>query len=328
MRHALRGGNSLGDADSNEDDNDTRSKCVDRLLEKLTVPQLFEKFATFQGTRRFITAFTRSRHLSLSWARSIQSIPPPSSNFPKIFFRLFPFPVPSFVTLPHCLGSTTGSVEARGKCILLITRPVFMEKNCYHIAQPPSWRTTPRRLSATAYSIWLQLPSILEAVPPSATWGRAMPWWQGPTYHGLCLLYGSQLNWRLCELVSGECTWSVRWPIFTDEIRDLHVTQSGQYNGQASVRNKKKCGFCVGLEGYAVFWQVQKLWKQKWGSRGIPRRVNKWNPSSSPRDSNPRQDVNYRLAKGYRTLGYNSLLFTGLLACADVLAAESRPKSN
>jgi hypothetical protein len=22
----------------------------------------------------------------------------------------------------------------------------------------------------------------LEAVPPSATWGRAMPWWQGPTY--------------------------------------------------------------------------------------------------------------------------------------------------
>ena len=29
------------------------------------------------------------------------------------------------------------------------------------------------------------IPSILEAVPPSATWGRAMPWWQGPTYHGI-----------------------------------------------------------------------------------------------------------------------------------------------
>jgi hypothetical protein len=24
----------------------------------------------------------------------------------------------------------------------------------------------------------------LEAFSPSATWGRAMPWWQGPTYHG------------------------------------------------------------------------------------------------------------------------------------------------
>ena len=48
---------------------------------------------------------------------------------------------------------------------------------------PPSWRTTPCRLSATAYSIYSQPPSISEAVPPSATWGRAMPWWQGPTYH-------------------------------------------------------------------------------------------------------------------------------------------------
>ena len=26
--------------------------------------------------------------------------------------------------------------------------------------------------------------SILEAVPPSANWGRAEPWWQGPTHHG------------------------------------------------------------------------------------------------------------------------------------------------
>jgi len=39
---------------------------------------------------------------------------------------------------------------------------------------PPSWRFTPRRLSTTAYSIYSQLPSS-EAVPLSATWGRAMP---------------------------------------------------------------------------------------------------------------------------------------------------------
>jgi len=50
--------------------------------------------------------------------------------------------------------------------------------------QPPSWRTTPCRLSATAYSIYLRLPSILEAVPPTATWGRTTPWYQEPTYHG------------------------------------------------------------------------------------------------------------------------------------------------
>jgi len=31
-----------------------------------------------------------------------------------------------------------------------------------------------------------KLPSILEAVPPSANCGREMPWPQGPTYQGLC----------------------------------------------------------------------------------------------------------------------------------------------
>jgi len=42
-----------------------------RVLERLV-----KKLPTFYGTRRFITAFTSARHLSLSWARSIQSIPP------------------------------------------------------------------------------------------------------------------------------------------------------------------------------------------------------------------------------------------------------------
>ena len=52
----------------------------------------------------------------------------------------------------------------------------FTVRSCQHLAQPPSWRTTLHRLSAPAYAMCSQLPSILEAVPPSATWGRAMPW--------------------------------------------------------------------------------------------------------------------------------------------------------
>ena len=48
----------------------------------------------------------------------------------------------------------------------------------------PKWRTTPCRLSATAYSVYSQLPSILEAILPSGTWARPMPWWQEPTYRG------------------------------------------------------------------------------------------------------------------------------------------------
>ena len=46
------------------------------LLEKLTDSQLVKNFSAFYGTRRFITAFTIARHLSLSWARSIQSTQP------------------------------------------------------------------------------------------------------------------------------------------------------------------------------------------------------------------------------------------------------------
>ena len=44
------------------------------LLEKLAGLQLVKKFPAFYGTRRFITALTSVRHLSLSWASPIQSI--------------------------------------------------------------------------------------------------------------------------------------------------------------------------------------------------------------------------------------------------------------
>jgi hypothetical protein len=90
------------------------------------------------------------------------------------------FPLPELscpISLPQVLPNSQSSSR-------FVTKPVFTVRSCQHLAQPPSWRTTPCRLSATAYSIYWQLPSILEAVPPSATWGRAMPWWQGIAYHG------------------------------------------------------------------------------------------------------------------------------------------------
>jgi len=67
---------------------------------------------------------------------------------------------------------------------IFVTMPVFMVRSCQRLAQPPSWRTIPCRLSGTAYSIHSQLPFILEAVPPSTTQGHDMPWWQWPTYQG------------------------------------------------------------------------------------------------------------------------------------------------
>ena len=54
------------------------------LLEKLTSFQLAKKLLEFYGTRRFITAFTSARHLSLSWASSIQSVPPHPTSWRSI----------------------------------------------------------------------------------------------------------------------------------------------------------------------------------------------------------------------------------------------------
>ena len=54
------------------------------LLEKLTGLQLVKKFPAFNGTRRFITALTSVRHLSLSWASPIQSIYPHPTSWRSI----------------------------------------------------------------------------------------------------------------------------------------------------------------------------------------------------------------------------------------------------
>ena len=54
------------------------------LLEKLIGLQLVKKFPRFHGTRRFITAPTSVRHLSLSWASPIQSIHPHPTSWRSI----------------------------------------------------------------------------------------------------------------------------------------------------------------------------------------------------------------------------------------------------
>ena len=54
------------------------------LLQKLTGLQLVKKFPAFHGTRRFITALTSVRHLSLSWASPIQSIYPHYTSWKSI----------------------------------------------------------------------------------------------------------------------------------------------------------------------------------------------------------------------------------------------------
>ena len=54
------------------------------LLEKLTALQLVNKLPAFHGTRRFITALTSIRQLSISWVSPIQSIYPYPTSWRSI----------------------------------------------------------------------------------------------------------------------------------------------------------------------------------------------------------------------------------------------------
>ena len=82
------------------------------LREKLTVPQLVKKFLAFYGTRRFITVFTTSHHLSLSWTRPNQSMSPQ-----PISWR---------------------SISILSSLLSLVSSPQFSSlKFCIHLSPPP-----------------------------------------------------------------------------------------------------------------------------------------------------------------------------------------------
>jgi hypothetical protein len=112
-----------------------------------------QEIPPFCGNQSFITACTSACHLPLSWAH------------------------------------TSGSIQVWGTSLYFITSYLFMVRSCSHLTQPLSWSTNPCWLSATAYLIYSQLPSILEAIPASSTWGHAMPWWQVTTYLGQIAYY-------------------------------------------------------------------------------------------------------------------------------------------
>ena len=96
------------------------------ILQKLTDSQLVNKFPAFCGIWRFIIAFTSTRHLSLSIARSIQSMPHSNS------WR-------SIVILSSHLGlglpsGSFSQVSPPKPCMHLSSSP-------YVPHAPPSWRT-------------------------------------------------------------------------------------------------------------------------------------------------------------------------------------------
>ena len=94
--------------------------------EQLTVPQLIKKFPTFYGTGRPIATFTSALHLSLSWARPIQFMPPHPTSWRSILI---------YSSL-LCLGRTSGLFPSGGFLGLLIPKGItvlFLQ----HAPTPP-----------------------------------------------------------------------------------------------------------------------------------------------------------------------------------------------
>jgi hypothetical protein len=123
-----------------------------------------------------------------------QSSPYPHIPLLKIIhepalYRLLTFQVPNLMSLFRCLVCTKVSVRVRGfVCEYFVTKIRFHREELLAPRPTPKLEDHPCQLSATAYSIYLQRPSILEDIPPSATWGHAMPWWQRPTYRTVLYL--------------------------------------------------------------------------------------------------------------------------------------------
>jgi hypothetical protein len=130
------------------------------LLENLAGLQLVKKCSAFYRTRRFITAFTSARQLSISWGSSIQSIHPHTTSWRSMLLLLshlrlglpsglFPSGFTTkrlYTTLPSPIRATC---HAHHILLVYIVRKIFSEEyrswssSLWSFLHPPV--TTPLR---------------------------------------------------------------------------------------------------------------------------------------------------------------------------------------
>ena len=103
---------------------------AESFLRSYLVLQLIKKFPAFYWTRRFITAFTSARHLSLSWGSSIQSV----------------LPLPTFWRSILILSSIYAWVFE-----VVSFSPVSLPKPCINLSSPPYGIHAP---PVSFFSIW------------------------------------------------------------------------------------------------------------------------------------------------------------------------------
>jgi hypothetical protein len=116
------------------------------------VAQLVKNFPTCYGTRSFITVFTRSRHWFLSWARSIQSIPPHCFSLRSVLILSSHLRLPSGL-FPSCFATKIPYAFSfrHTCCIPYPPRSPWLDHSNYNLRRVQFMKLNIMQLSPTSY---------------------------------------------------------------------------------------------------------------------------------------------------------------------------------
>ena len=111
---------------------------MEHIPDKLSGLQLVKKYSTFSGTRELITAFTSAHHLSLFWARSIQSMLSRPTSWRSILL-LSSHLRTGFPNVLFPSGLPTKTLPARLLSPVRATRPSHLILQTYIISVEEPW---------------------------------------------------------------------------------------------------------------------------------------------------------------------------------------------
>ena len=213
--------------------------CSRVLLEKITDFQLVKKFPVFYGTRKFITAFTSDRHLSLLWASSIQSTPQYHTSWRSILI----------LSSNLCLGLTSGLFPSG-----------FPTKTLYTPLLSPIQATCPAHpifLDFIILTVWGEEYRSFSSSTRSFLHSHVTSSLLGPN------IYKTALYELSLQVAAPLCSWSGYGPA-TRSLRftlcnnlNLWQCRSTSFASLLERRNLNSVGCCLVISNHLLHWAAK-----------------------------------------------------------------------